>query len=780
MINKNRDVGLIPPRAPVEIAPVHVPMAPVPLAAPPVLAQPHSGGLLDYVSIFRRNVRLILGAALAAALLGYVSTIPLKPIYRARTTIEVQAPNENFMNVGELDPSAAGGNSADTYVETQARILQDDAALERTAARLRVPYRPEVLASPTRFGEWKAHMFPGRSARPAALTRDETLGRLRANLTVNATPQSHLVEIQYDSVNPEFAAEFANALANELIDQNLDARWNAAQKTAEWLAGPMAELKRNLEASAAALQNYAATAGLILNNNDGSTAAGDKLRQVQEELSRVQADRALKQSRYEIAAAAPPDSLPEVIDDAGLRDARNKVNELKREDAELSATFTPAYFKLKTVRAQMAEMESIARQQRTVVLGRIRNEYDEARVRENLVRANYEEQAKLVSDQAAKAVHYETLKRELDSNRTLYETMLQKVKEAGIVSAIRASNIRVISQARPPASPVKPAPLFNTAAGLFAGLFLSAAFVLIKDQTDHTIRMPGDAALHLNVVELGAIPSRKLERRLLPHKRLITLRKENARGGEAWQWFQREPVGVADWGEFGSLLAESFRSTLASLWFAGKRGKRLRVFGVSSPSAHEGKTTLTVNLGVALANTNRRVLLIDGDLRRPQVHRIFGLENDRGLADVLGEDRPIEDYAFEELFRETAVEGLYVLPGGHGAANVASMRFHDRLADLVMRARLEFHAALIDTPPALELADARILGGLTDGVILVLRSGRTSREVAAATLRRFQEDGIAVLGAVLNDWNPRHAPYGYGSAYASGRYTSEEKFGHTG
>jgi receptor protein-tyrosine kinase len=279
--------------------------------------------------------------------------------------------------------------------------------------------------------------------------------------------------------------------------------------------------------------------------------------------------------------------------------------------------------------------------------------------------------------------------------------------------------------------------------------------------------------LHLNLVELGAIPSRKLERKLPRRRNTAALRQAELRDG-VWQWLRREPVFVADWGKEGSMLAESFRSTLASLWFAGQRGRQLRVFGVSSPSAHEGKTTLVTNLGVALANTNRRVLLVDGDLRRPQVHSIFDVSNDYGLGDVLEDDRPIEDYSFEELFHETAVDSLYVMPSGHGAGNVASMRYHDRLADLILRLRLEFHAVLIDTPPALELADARILGGVADGMILVLRSGRTSREVAGATVRRFQDDGIPVIGAVLNDWNPKHAPYGYRRAYASYRYSPEE------
>jgi Mrp family chromosome partitioning ATPase len=170
------------------------------------------------------------------------------------------------------------------------------------------------------------------------------------------------------------------------------------------------------------------------------------------------------------------------------------------------------------------------------------------------------------------------------------------------------------------------------------------------------------------------------------------------------------------------------------------------------------------------------VLIVDGDLRKPSLHRSFGLKNDFGLAEVLEDIRPIDDYAFLELFQETDVDGLYLLAAGTGAANVAGMRYHERLAELMCRIRLEFQAVLIDTPPALEFSDARVLGGLSDAAILVFRAAETTRDAAAATLRRFEEDGIPVLGSVLNDLDPRDAQRHYGSyyrAYGAGSQTVE-------
>jgi capsular exopolysaccharide synthesis family protein len=167
-------------------------------------------------------------------------------------------------------------------------------------------------------------------------------------------------------------------------------------------------------------------------------------------------------------------------------------------------------------------------------------------------------------------------------------------------------------------------------------------------------------------------------------------------------------------------------------------------------------------LGIALANTNRRVLVIDGDIRKPRLHTIFNVSNHWGLGNLLEDDCPIEDYLFEDIVWRASVPGLYVLPAGTGDVNVSSLRYHERLTDLLMRFRLEFHAVLLDTPPMLEFSDARILGRLSDGVILVVRASETSRDDAAAVYRRFQEDGTPVLGSILNDWNPRKSKRGYG------------------
>jgi succinoglycan biosynthesis transport protein ExoP len=749
-------------------APTEMPARRVHLGPPPdspVIVLPTTGGLQEYGRMFRRNIFFITCVSLGSALVGLSIALPQEPEYRSQAALEVLSPNENLLNLNSLDPASSTG-SPESYVEAQTKVLQGDELIERTALKLHLDRRQELFRHPSLLSKLR------RSSEQASpLTHDEMIDRLKENLTIHSSVQSRVVEVQFEWSDRGLAAEFPNALANELIEQNLEGRYKSAQKTAEWLAEPLKELKANLEHSENALQAYARGAGLVVNQEKGGTVTEARLRQVQDELSKAQADRAIKQAHYEIASSAPPESLADVLDFGPLRDTQARLTDLRRQLAELNATYAPTYFKVKNVQAQVSELETTLRREQGNILERIRNDYSAAKRRESLLQASYDTQAQQVSQEAAVAARYETLKNEVDVNRAIYGPVMQKVKEAGIASAIRASNIRIISHAKPAAHAFKPKPIYHTGAGLLAGLFLATAIVLVREQTARRIRFPGESAVALNLVELGAIPSHRGSRIIHSDCKLVSLTPAAGR----WSFAGRKSItGVIDWDNDASALAESLRSTLASVWLvAGKRQRRMRVFVVTSPGASEGKTTLVSQLGAALANTNRRVLLIDGDLRRPRLHRMFGVDKSWGLGNILESDRPIEDYSFREMFSSTEVQGLYVLPSGAGIGTVAGLRYQDRLTEFMSRTRLEFHAVLIDTPPMLQFVDARILGTLADAVVLVFRAGETSRDAAAVALRRLQEDGITVLGSILNDWNPKDTPYGYG-AYDYSAYQNEK------
>ncbi len=743
----------------------------------PAEPAPEFGGLVDYVHMLGRHQIFIAASTLGCALFGLLTALPQKPVYRAHATIEIQNPNENFL-MKDLDPGAAPSVSgSDSYVETQARILRDESTVEKTVVAVNLEQRPDLITKTNALVDFVAGLQPAR-AKQAPPSRDELVRLAIQNLTVQTSAQSRIVDVFFDSTDAQLAADFANKLAENLIEHNLEVRWMATKRLGEWLNGELKGLRETFLQSSGDLQAYARATGLMIIEEKGTTAAEERLRQLQEELSRAQADRISKQSRYEVSSSRSAEALPDVLDYPTLRESQSKLTELRRQLADLNAAFLPTYPKVKSLQAQVTELESIVQKERSNIVDRVHNEYLAAKSREQMDRTVYEQQVGIVADQAAKAIQYNLLKHGVDSNRTLYETLLQKVKEANVASAIRASNIRIISEAKRPWRPYKPNAAFNAGMGLLAGLFLSVAFVFVREHADRSLRSPGDAATFLNLPELAAIPSAALYGRSSlglagPVLDLDPAGSEKRSVGflaRHWRGPGANPLQLAGWGDQYSIVAESFRAALTSLWFQEQQNGRSHVFVVTSPSAGEGKTTTATNLGIALASSNRRVLLIDGDLRRPMLGKAFGLDQVSGLANILEDRDSLALRSVESLVMQTQVPGLYVLPGGTSAVNITNLRYYDRLMELVAQLRLEFHTVLVDTPPVLAFSDARILGRLSDGVILVVRAAKTQRDDAAAALRRFQEDGTRVLGTILNDWNPKQS--GYGSGYRSYGYYS--------
>jgi capsular exopolysaccharide synthesis family protein len=601
-------------------------------------------------------------------------------------------------------------------------------------------------------------------------------------LEVSSSRRSRIVTVTTEWPDAELAARFANTLAETYIEHNLETRWDATQKTSVWLTRQLEQLRGKLETASQKLQTYAAASGLLY-TSDTENIAEAKLRQLQTELSSAQAGRIARQSSFELAKSSPPETLPEVLDNLALRSYQQQLTDLRRQQAELASTYTGEHSKVKRVRAQITELEAAIDSERGRAIRRIHNEYQAALRRENLLRAGYDRQSAFVSEQGQKAIQYNILKGEVETTRHLYDSLLQKVKEAGVASAISASNVRLVDPAQPPRRAHRPRHLVNGAIGLLLGLFGGVLFVLIGEQVDRTIKQPGDSMLYMSLAELGIIPNLKgvevASRSANAGRRIggaVTEPSAAGRNGAAATGAGAgQALELVAWCDKPSLGAESFRATLTSILFAGGNGQRPRVLVVTSPNPGEGKTTVISNLAVSMAEINRRVLLIDADLRRPRVHQIFGMANRFGLSDLLSSVEPIDQIPLKASSLETCVPGLYVLPSGSRTYNISSLLHSPRMGELLERALHVFDTVLIDTPPVKQIADARVLGRVSDGVVLVLRAGKTTRGTAKAAADRFAEDGIRVLGTVLNAWDPETNGSGYydGYSYDESYYSDE-------
>jgi capsular exopolysaccharide synthesis family protein len=692
--------------------------------------------------IGRHKGRLVL-----IGLLGLVAGVAVGliqvPVYRSRALLEIQ---DSTNQISRTADSGGPGTAAD--IQTQVAILQSATLIKRVAAKLQVN-PPSILAAETDHSPARS-----RALNPPGVTaREDALQMAQNHVKARAVGQTRIIEVLVDSTDPTVASTFANALTAQFIEQNMEARLETTHHAGQWLQRQHEDMRVNLERSEKALQRYARRAGLITAGGE-TNLSEEKLRQLQAALSAAQAERVEKQSRFEMAQVAQPQALPDVLNDATLRQYQTNLTDLRRQRAELSTTLTPEHAKVRRVDAQISTLESALENQRTAIVVRLRNEYQEAQRREKLLAAAYENQTQVVTDQAGNGVQYNLLRRKVDSNRQLYASMLQRVQQAKVASALRGSNVCVVDEAEIPTAPYKPKISLNAALGLLAGLFVGIGFVLVRELVDPTVQSSGDLGLYLNLPKLGVIPSVTTASHIwfASGKRRKLIGPSCLTGNDTSAAAER--VELVTWQNKPSGVADSFRSVLTSILFASRTGTRRRVLVLTSPGPGEGKTTVASNLGIALAELGQIVLLIDADLRKPRLHQIFDLSNACGLSGLLQEDLLSR---LATMLQETHVAGLFVLPAGPVPAAATSLLYSTNFVDLVNRLGAEFDTILIDTPPMLQMPDARVIGRLADSVILVIRAGQTTRDSAQAVCQRLADDGTPVMGLVLNGFDPKLA-----------------------
>lgn len=705
---------------------------------------------LEMWRVIRQRLTWIVVTILIGSFGGFLLSLSQTPSYEAKVSLEIQNPTDITPNLP--DGSVA---SPESYLPTQVAILQSRTLRRRAVSRLRKENFQPSKEAPIRLDSLR-RLF-GRVPKTVPSAAQAFPG---AELTVQIGLNTRIVTIVSESTDPKFASAFANALANEYIDSNLQSRWDAINNARQWLSQQLDDTRTKLQNSEDQLQAYGRASNLTFTDGKES-AEQDKLKEIQKAYSDAETERISKQSTYQIAMTTPADSVPQVIDNIHLSEYEVQLADLRRQLAQMSATYTPEHPKVKQLQAQIDEVEATFNKERSDVLTRIRNEYQSALMKEKLLAETYQKQVQVVSEQTSKTVNYSILERDVETNRQMYDTLLQKAREADIATAMRGSNARIIDPAEIPGAPSKPNFMWNTLMGTISGLMISVALVILLESMDRSFKAPGDVSFHLKVPELGVIPEGTLASlKSSRYGRGATL----PAGANASMGTRPQSVELVTWRDKSSTIAESFRGTVTSILHSAENGTAPRVIMVSSAIRAEGKTTIVSNLGIALAEINHKVLLIDGDMRKPRLNEVFNLPNDWGLSDLLREKSALRDCPLEALVKPTEMPELSILTSGPGTNSISNLLYSHRMLELLQRLRSEFDIILIDTPPMLDISDARILGRLVDAAILVFRAGSTSRDAALAAKRRLTDDGIPVLGTILNAWDVKTGPYyGYGA-----------------
>jgi capsular exopolysaccharide synthesis family protein len=700
--------------------------------------------------------------------LGLLIAALQTPIYRAVTTLELQSINQNYLDMKSIDP-VGGNDSLETFLQTQIQLLSSEGLLDRTSQKLKES-NPPMLTPPTPTG-WR---LAGAAAPNRTEPIDKATGEIAKNLVVKGSGLTRLVDIVTESPHPALAAEFANTLANEYIEQNMENRWDSTKKTGEWLTRKVGDLRTKLEKAEQNLQAYAQSAQLVYTSEKDNVAM-EQLKRLEADLQIARSDRVTKQTRYEQAVSSAADSTPEVMENNEFRENRSKLVDLRRQRAELATTMTPDHPKIQKLDAQITALIAEVTDSRENVLKRIKNEYEQAQRREKMLYDQDMAQRRVLGDQLQKETGYNMLKREVDSTRMMYDSMLQKLKEVGVAGAMPVSGVRIVDVAKTPDTPALPSKQLNAALGLVFGALMGMVFGFMRIHSDRYLRAPGEAGSLLAVPEIGAVPSLTCD----PYKpagwlkrwsgneeensRALTIR-QNPTFGQAQGPRKRDGnVDLALVFRDRSVMAEAYRGALPAILFAHEQG-HVRTLVVTSANPREGKTSTVSNLAIGLADLNKRVLLIDGDVRSPRLHEVFGLSNEFGLADLL--EHAQHDPKLAPI--PSGIERLSILPVGKATEQTKNLLHSPKLVELLRGFEADYDIVLIDTAPALHMRDARLLGSRADAVLMIVRAGRTSRDAASAVIEKFRQDGTPVLGVILNDWKPESGDPVYGKEYMNG------------
>lgn len=687
-------------------------------------------------TVLRRNRRVVFISIAASFIAGLLVAALETPLFRAQALLEAQNVNDNFLRLSDYEPTSSVTTNG-SFLTTQTRLLQSEALAAKVARNTKLAENPSFFLENRRLMALKRLFHLNQASRPHTLP--ETVSRFRNSVRARIEGDSNLISIETEAADPELAAKLSNALASQYITDELDDRAKSALQTSEWLSRQLDDVRVRFQNSERALQDYAGASGLLF-FGENSTFTDEELRQIQEELSRARAARAQEEADMRLIASAPADTLPKILDDGPMKEYLLRRTDLRRQIADLRTTLTPEHYKVKRLEAEAAVIDQAIEARRTSVLKRIKNEYESGIQRENLLQKAYSDQAKVVTNDLTKAIRYNVLKGEVETNRQLYGTMMQRAKEASMLSAIRTSSLRLVQPAQAPVLPFRPNFLESGTLGILVGLLLSTFLVLIRERLDCTFRRRGEIFASLAVPELGVIPAARMHA-LTPFSSR-TLRAGNGQ-------FLHITRHSED-SEPNSLFTEAFHCAATSLTAAQRKGGE--VFLISSPQPQAGKSIVVANLGKALARIDRQGIVIDGDFRRPTLHSFFGLASTPGLAEILKSEEPVPELLNASI-QETCVSGLTLLSAGRPSPLDWRLLQVSRIEEVLAELRKRFNFVLIDSPPMLHFPEGRILGRLADSVLLVCRAGHTRSDQLAEAVRLCSSNGSRLAGTILNDWD---------------------------
>ena len=716
--------------------------------------------LRDYLRVLIKRKWVVLGSIAIVFGGSLIATLRTTPIYDAVGSIAINKPDPMLQSL--RDSNYSGFDYYDpTDLDTEVRILRSDLLALQVVKQLNLDHLAEFGGSSQ--PQSSSLQLTTDALQPDSARANSILAVFKGNLRVLLEPNTRIIDIHFRNPNKELAARVVNTIANTYIEQNFKTRFESTMQASDWLSRQLVDLQMKVETSQEKLVKYQKD-HQILGIDDKQNITTAKLDELNKELTAAESERMQKESVYRLAengdaesaaavAAGAAQNKTSVSSSALLDKLQAQKADIQIQIAQLSTQFGPAYPKLAQLNNQIQEIDRQTQSEMKKVAGRLRGDYLAAVQRENMLRAALEEQKQQQNKLNESAIEYSFLKRDFETNRTLYEGLLQKLKEAGVTAGLRSNNIRQVDIARTPVVPTEPNIPRNLGFGFMLGITTGVGLAFLLEGVDNTVRTPEQAQAISGLPSLGMIPLGSRNNLEISSRRLAVANS-------------KEVVELITQSRPQSQMSEAYRALRTSLLLTSV-GSPPRVILITSALPQEGKTTTSINTATVLAQKGTRVLLIDADLRRPSIHKTLGLGPRIGLSNVLTGGATLQ----EATFRSSLLPNLYILPAGTPPPNPAELLASGQMAEILSVLRESYDHIVVDTPPTLSVTDAVVLSPSADAVVLVIRCGQTTKPALRRSREILSQVNARVSGVLLNAVDLSSPDYYY-------YYEYQGKYGH--
>ena len=747
--------------------PPQVALAPVTLTANEEPKAEPSFDIFEPLRVIWRR-RLCLYISIPAVVILAVATSVLMPArYTATSRLQLVTDQTGQLSVG--DSASANAEVFDSFatLQTDVTLMQSDSLALQVIKELNLADAKEFAFKP-RINTAETRRQMALPLEESPLKRTEILAKFKKGLHVDILPGARLISVSYVSSNPEMAAAIVNKLVNDFVDYDIRGRYDATIRATTFLRRQLVELKSEVETSQQKVVDLQKESGMF-SAEHGQSLIESGLEQLNKDVITAEGNRVTKQAIYNMARSGDIEAMANLVGTSGIgspQQAQNwtplithlkqQLDDLNVQYAQAATEYGSAHPKLIELKEQRQALQATIQAELANITKSAKSEYELSLSQEQSVRRKLVEQEALATQMNDRAIEYNIAKNEADSSRTLYETLLQKLKEAEVLAGLRSSRLNVVDPAAVPGNPSKPGLRMFLAGGLAGGLVLGILLAFLLESTDHRVRTLQEIETAAQSPLLGVIPQDQLSQATQPSRLLKAYGKSSAT--------HLLPAAIDAPEEEGNDIAEAFRWVRTSLVLRGPGGIP-RTLMIASASANEGKSFTALNLAAVLTENRNKVLLVDADLRRANLSRILNRESDTGLSETL---RGLTSGS--PLVQIESIAGLTFMPAGAILKSPAELLSSSKMLRLMEEWRRDFNYVVIDTPPLLPVVDALVISRRVDSVIVVARSAFTQRASIARAIRLLKNAGVT-YSVLANDVETRSQEYSqfYGRYEATAR-----------